>query len=135
MSTHNLENTVQSAAGGRTGFPGSGFGAFWASGRLTAMEQACLSSIVRRDLRLTLFSYDSIPNVPEGVRQESAEQIVPREMLSRVIYNGKLDLAHFSNLFRYEMISQRDLVWTDTDMLMIGEPESMPHRDILVKEE
>lgn len=121
-------------ANSRTGLPGSGFGTFWAGGRLSAMEQACLASIVQHGLKLTLFSYDLILNLPTGVAQESAEPIVARKMLPRIIFNGKPDLAHFSDLFRYEMISKRDLVWIDTDMLMIGGPSQMPHPDILVKE-
>jgi len=116
-------------------FPGQGFGAFWASGNLSALEQACLASIANRGYNLTLFSYEAIPNIPKGVRAEDASLIVPEANLKRVIYNGRPDLAHFSDLFRYEMIAQRDLVWVDTDILMLADPIALPHENILVREE
>ena len=118
----------------RSLFPGQGFGAFWASGPLSSLERACLASIQRRGYRLTLFSYDPIPNVPEGITTANAEEIVKREMLNRIIYNGKPDLTHFSDLFRYELIAQRDLIWVDTDILMIGEPKELPYADIIIRE-
>ena len=116
-------------------FPGQGFGAFWASGPLASLEQACLASIQRRGYHLTLFSYDPISNVPEGITTAHAEEIVTRKMLNRIIYNGKPDLTHFSDLFRYELIAQRDLIYVDTDLLMIGEAKELPHPNIFVQEE
>ncbi|MEZ2128940.1 MULTISPECIES: hypothetical protein [unclassified Sinorhizobium] len=112
-----------------------GVGAFWAKGRLSALDQACLSSFIAQGYPTTLFSYQPIPNTPAGVTAADAATIVPEHMVARVRYNGKPDLSHFSDLFRYEMIKAADLVWIDVDLLMTRENDVPSHPDILVKEE
>lgn len=112
-----------------------GGGAFWAKGSLSALHQACLSSFITQGYPITLFSYQPIPNIPAGVTPADATMVVPEHMLGRVRYNGKPDLAHFSDLFRYEMINAADLVWIDADLLMTRQDEVPSHPDIIVMEE
>jgi hypothetical protein len=115
-------------------FKSKGLGAFWARGRLSALDQACLSSFVRRGYVIKLFSYEEIPNLPLGVTAADAAKIVPEAMIERVRYNGRADLTHFSDLFRYEMIRKADLVWVDVDVLMISGLPVPAYGDIIVRE-
>jgi hypothetical protein len=116
-------------------FRSKGLGAFWARGTLSALDQACLSSFAERSYRVTLFSYEPIANLPAGIVAGDAAAIVPESMVQRVRYNGRPDLAHFSDLFRYAMIERADLVWIDVDLLMINDLPVPIHSDVIVKEE
>lgn len=112
-----------------------GAGAFWAKGTLSALDQACLASFVSQGYSVTLFSYEPITNVPVGVNAADAATILPEATIDRVRYNGKPDITHFSDLFRYEMIKSRDLVWIDLDLLMTGVGFAPYHENIIVTEE
>jgi hypothetical protein len=112
-----------------------GIGSFWARGRLSSLEQSCLASFVNNGYSVTLFSYGEIYNIPAGVHAADANTIVPESMVARVRHNGRPDLAHFSDLFRYEMIKKRDLVWMDADLLMISDRSVAEFRNIIVREE
>lgn len=116
-------------------FPGSGVGFFWARGGLAALDRACLTSFVQRGVDVSLFSYEPVTGVPAGVRCLDASEVVPASMISRVLHRGHPDLAHFSDLFRYEMIAKRDLVWVDLDVLLIGDRDVSNLENILVNEE
>jgi hypothetical protein len=119
----------------KTQFPGRGLGAFWFSGALSALDRACLASFVRRGHDLKLFSYEPVPNLPEGVKAADAGDVLSRQMFERVLYNGAPDFAHFSDIFRYEMIASLDLVWVDVDILLIGGEVPLPYPNLLVREE
>jgi hypothetical protein len=119
----------------KTEFPGHGIGAFWFGGALSALDRACLASFAKRGYNLTLFSYDPILNIPEGIKTADANRVVPRAMVERVRYNRRPDLAHFSDLFRYEMIASEDLVWVDVDILLIGDEVQLLYQDVIVREE
>lgn len=95
------------------------FASFWAGGSLSAYESACLSSIVQRGHELTLYSYSKITNVPDGVREGDAREIVEERFVHGFLIKGKPSLSHFSDLFRYRLFEQTDLVWIDADMLML----------------
>lgn len=115
-------------------FPGAGVGAFWARGALSPLDQACLLSFLRRGIKLTLFSYEPLGKVPEGIMVEDAARIVPESIGQHIIYNGRPDICHFSDLFRYEMMRQRDLTWIDTDILMISDGNFSHHSNMLISE-
>ncbi|MCJ8145218.1 hypothetical protein MKI84_20035 [Ancylobacter sp. A5.8] len=116
-------------------FPGAGVGAFWARGALSPLDQACLLSFLRRGIKLTLFSYAPLENVPKGIEVADAAAIVPESLGQRIIYNGRPDICHFSDFFRYEMIRQRNLTWVDTDVLMIADGDFSGHKNLLISEE
>ncbi|MBO1325150.1 hypothetical protein K2X14_08550 [Acetobacter sp. TBRC 12305] len=111
------------------------FGSFWYGGRLSALEQACANSFVSRGYGLTIFSYEPLEGVPEGVDVAPAADIVPQDMTRRFLFGGKPHLGHFSDLFRYRMIQKKDLIWVDLDMLMLARPPHPLAGDIVVKEE
>ncbi|GBQ33214.1 hypothetical protein AA13594_2572 [Gluconacetobacter azotocaptans DSM 13594] len=99
------------------------------------MEQACLASFSSRGYDVTLFSFERISNVPDGVRVDDANAIVSRDLESRFLYNGKPDPGRFSDLFRYRMVATRDLVWIDLDVLLLSDNTPFRARDIFPLDE
>lgn len=110
--------------------PGKGVGVFWARGELSALDRACLLSMHQSGLDTTLFSYEPLNGVPQCIRTEDAAAVLPAEFIGRYP-----DLSHFSDLFRFQMMAQRDLVWLDMDVLLIGDGRFDDKPDIIVREE
>jgi hypothetical protein len=54
-------------------------GTLWIGGSLSWMEQLCLKSFVDQGQKITLFSYETIPNVPQGVIQRDGRDILDTE--------------------------------------------------------
>jgi len=54
-------------------------GTLWIGGPLSWLEQLSLKSFVDKGQQITLFSYDDIPNVPEGVIRRDGREIIDTE--------------------------------------------------------
>ncbi len=90
-------------------------GTLWIGGSLSWMEQLCLKSFVDRGQKITLFSYDAIPNVPEGVICRDGREVLDTDNFLK--YEKKDSFALFADLFRLHMIAQNPgLIWVDTDV-------------------
>ena len=109
------------------------FGTFW-SGDLSPYETTCLTSFVRFGHHLTLFSYEPLSGVPAGIRQAPASDIIGKEYLDRFLTDGKPNVAHFSDYFRYLMLSKTELSWCDTDIFVLGEFSIDPKVNFFVRE-
>lgn len=102
------------------------FASFW-RGTLMPFEQACLRSIVTRGYRVTLYSYEPLAGLPDGVDTADAREIAPEESAGRFLYDGRPNLSHFSDYFRYNLSLKSDRIWIDTDMLLVAPfPERVP---------
>ena len=86
----------------------------WIGGKLSWLEQLCLKSFADAGHKTTLYSYAHIPNVPEGVHQESAEDIFPSEPMYKHARTGSP--AIHADLFRLNMLKKTDNIWVDADM-------------------
>jgi hypothetical protein len=82
--------------------------------------QACLSSWNDYGHSLDLYTYGDGAPVPRGVTRKDANEIVPSDEVFVYRKGGYGSVAGFSNLFRYEMIRQRDVIWVDTDVLCLS---------------
>jgi len=111
------------------------FGTFWAGPRLSAFEAACLQSFAVRGHPVTLFSFGSVGDVPDGVSLANAQDIVDASTLTRFLINGQPSLSHFSDYFRYVMFSKTDLVWIDTDVMMLANFDHDPRSSLLALED
>lgn len=90
-------------------------GTLWIGGPLSWMEQLCLKSFVDAGQRITLFSYEEIPNVPDGVIRRDGREIIDTDDF--VKYEKKDSFALFADLFRLHMIHQcPGMIWIDTDV-------------------
>ena len=98
--------------------PSLRFATFW-QGELSPFEAACITSYVRRGYDIAIYSYLPLSNVPKGVAQIDASQIVGREYINSFLYNGVPNLSHYSDYFRYMLFKKTDCIWVDADMLLV----------------
>ncbi|WP_439143433.1 hypothetical protein [Planktotalea sp.] len=90
-------------------------GTLWIGGPLSWMEQLCLKSFVDKGQKITLFSYEDIPNVPEGVIRRDGRDIIDTDDFIK--YEQKNSFALFADWFRLHMIQQcPGMIWIDTDV-------------------
>ncbi|MFN3724076.1 MAG: hypothetical protein ACK4VZ_13620 [Paracoccaceae bacterium] len=90
-------------------------GTLWIGGSLSWMEQLCLKSFVDRDQKITLFSYEPIPNVPQGVIRRDGREVLDTDNFLK--YAKKDSFALFADLFRLHMIAANPgMIWVDTDV-------------------
>jgi hypothetical protein len=90
-------------------------GTLWIGGALSWLEQLCLKSFVDHGQKITLFSYDDIPNVPDGVIRRDGREVLNTETFLK--YEKKDSFALFADQFRLHMIHQNPgMIWVDTDV-------------------
>ncbi len=90
-------------------------GTLWIGGPLSWMEQVCLKSFVDQGQKITLFSYEDIPNVPAGVVRRDGREIIDTDDFIK--YEHKNSFALFADLFRLHMIKAcPGMIWVDTDV-------------------
>ncbi len=90
-------------------------GTLWIGGPLSWMEQLCLKSFVDKGQKITLFSYEDIPNVPDGVIRRDGREIIDTDDFIK--YEQKNSFALFADWFRLHMIQQcPGMIWIDTDV-------------------
>lgn len=90
-------------------------GTLWIGGPLSWLEQLCLKSFVDKGQKITLFSYEDIPNVPAGVIRRDGREIIDTDDFIK--YEKKNSYALFADWFRLHMIHQcPGMIWIDTDV-------------------
>jgi hypothetical protein len=99
---------------------------FWAGGPLPALDRACLASFARNGHAVTLYSFDTLRNLPEGVVLADAGAIVAAETRDAFIFEGRPNLSHFSDYFRYRLFAATGAAWIDTDLLMLRKIAERP---------
>ena len=110
------------------------FATFWAGRTISPFEAACISSFLARGYGYTVFSYDTMDNLPAGVKLRDAREITDEPNARRFLIKGRPNLSHFSDLFRYELFRRTDHIWVDTDMLLLR-PLDLPSYDELIAKE
>ena len=53
----------------------------WLKGRLRNIDHVCLASMVANNLDVTLYHYDEITNVPDGIKLADASEILDLSLL------------------------------------------------------
>jgi hypothetical protein len=90
-------------------------GSLWIGGALSFLEQLCLKSFVDQGQKITLFSYEDIPNLPAGVIRRDGREVLNTDRFLK--YEKKDSVALFADLFRLHMIRQNPgMIWVDTDV-------------------
>jgi hypothetical protein len=107
---------------------------FWAGGPLPALDQACLASFAHAGHQVTLFSFEQLRDLPDGVVLADAGDIVDRSSLDAFIHEGKPNLSHFSDYFRYRLFASTGQAWIDTDLLMLRPLEDAQGDNLFAKE-
>lgn len=91
----------------------------WIGPELSWLEQLCLKSFVDAGHETTLFSYDTVKGVPEGVKLADASKYLPAKNFIRHARTGSP--AYHADVFRLRMIKESTLTWVDTDAYCVKE--------------
>lgn len=90
----------------------------WMGDKLSFLEQLCLKSFVDQGQPITLFSYQPVTNMPEGVISANAAQILPEEEV--LLHHRTGSPALHSDRFRYHLLAKcPGMIWADTDAYCI----------------
>lgn len=92
-------------------------------GELSRVETTCLNSFINSGHTVELFSYSKISNLPIGVIEKDANEILPENKIFRygsINNEGKGSVAGFANHFRYLLLYQSEnTFWVDADVLCV----------------
>lgn len=91
------------------------FGSFWVGKPLSKVEKTALSSFIYYGHSFTLFVYDMNLEVPSGIIKKDANLIIPESE----IFEIQKSYGPFADMFRYKMIFDTGLIWTDTDSICL----------------
>ena len=104
---------------------------FW-HGPLDRLRTLCLRSQVAAGHKVTVYSFDPLPGLPEGVGNAEAESVLPHafsEKLRPPQPDGSWrdwTTLQFSDFFRMRLMAQKAGLWLDADVLLLKPVEIDP---------
>src|ERR1700735_508810 len=104
---------------------------FW-HGPLDALRTLCLRSQVAAGHKVTVFSFEPLRALPEGVGNAEAEAILPRAFAERLRPTGPDGVwrdwttLQFSDFFRMRLMARNAGLWLDADVLLLKPVELDP---------
>ena len=104
---------------------------FW-HGPLDALRLTCLRSQVAAGHKVTVYSFDPLAGLPDGVGNAEAEAILPHAFSERLRPpqpDGSWrdwTILQFSDFFRMRLMAQRAGLWLDADVLLLKSVEIDP---------
>ena len=104
---------------------------FW-HGPLDRLRRVCLHSQVAAGHKVTVYSFEPIAGLPDGVGNAEAEAILPHAFLEKLRPpqpDGSWrdwTTLQFSDFFRMRLMSQSAGLWLDADVLLLKEVEIDP---------
>src|SRR3954469_6327044 len=96
---------------------------FW-HGRLDGLRLTCLRSQVAVGHRVTVYSFDPLPGLPDGVGNAEAEAVLPHDFAEKLRPTGPDGVwrdwttLQFSDFFRMRLMALRAGLWLDADVLL-----------------
>src|SRR3984893_10434628 len=97
---------------------------FW-YGPLDKLRQTCLRSQVAAGHKVTVYSFEPLPGLPDGVGNAEAEAILPHAFSERLRPpqpDGSWrdwTVLQFSDFFRMRLMAQSAGLWLDADVLLL----------------
>jgi hypothetical protein len=104
---------------------------FW-HGRLDALRRLCLRSQVAAGHKVTVYSFEPLAELPDGVGNAEAEAILPHSFSERLRPpqpDGSWrdwTTLQFSDFFRMRLMAKRAGLWLDADVLLLKPVEIDP---------
>ena len=104
---------------------------FW-HGPLDGLRLTCLRSQVAAGHKVTVYSFDPLPGLPDGVGNAEAEAILPHSFSERLRPpqpDGSWrdwTILQFSDFFRMRLMAQKAGLWLDADVLLLKPVEIDP---------
>ena len=106
---------------------------FW-QGPLDRLRHTCLRSQVAAGHKVTIYSFDPIPGLPDGVGNADAEAVLPHSFSER-LRPAQPDgswrdwtTLQFSDFFRMRLMAQGAGLWLDADLLLLRPIEIDPQK-------
>ena len=106
---------------------------FW-HGPLDALRQLCLRSQVAAGHKVTVYSFDPLGQLPDGVGNAEAEAILPHTFAERLRPTGPDGVwrdwttLQFSDFFRMRLMAHNAGLWLDADVLLLKPVEIDPSK-------
>lgn len=106
---------------------------FW-HGPLDRLRLTCLRSQVALGHKVTVYSFDPLPGLPDGVGNAEAEAILPHAFAEKLrppqADGGWRDwtILQFSDFFRMRLMARQAGLWLDADVLLLKTVEIDPAR-------
>jgi hypothetical protein len=104
---------------------------FW-HGPLDGLRRLCLRSQVAAGHKVTVYSFEPVAQLPDGVRNAEAEAILPHTFAERLrptgpdgVWRDRTTLQ-FSDFFRMRLMAKRAGLWLDADILLLKSIEIDP---------
>jgi hypothetical protein len=97
---------------------------FW-HGPLDALRRTCLRSQVAAGHKVTVYSFEPLAGLPDGVGNAEAEAILPHAFSERLRPPGAGGVwrdwttLQFSDFFRMRLMARRHGLWLDADVLLL----------------
>jgi len=104
---------------------------FW-HGPLDRLRLTCLRSQVAAGHKVTVYSFDPLPGLPDGVGNAEAEAILPQSFSERLRPSQPdgswrdWTILQFSDFFRMRLMAERAGLWLDADVLLLRPIEIDP---------
>ena len=108
---------------------------FW-HGPLDRLRQTCLRSQVAVGHKVTVYSFDPLPGLPDGVGNAEAEAILPHAFSERLRPpepDGSWrdwTILQFSDFFRMRLMAQGAGLWLDADVLLLEAGRDRPGKTL-----
>jgi len=103
---------------------------FW-HGPLDALRRLCLGSQVAAGHKVTVYSFEPIPQLPEGVGNAGADAVLSHTFAERLRPSlagiwSDWTTVQFSDFFRMRLMAGNAGLWLDADVLLIRPVEIDP---------
>jgi hypothetical protein len=104
---------------------------FW-HGPLDSLRQLCLRSQVAAGHKVTVYSFEPLPGLPDGVGNAEAEAILPHAFAEKLRPTGPdgvwrdWTILQFSDFFRMRLMAHQQGLWLDADVLLLKPVEIDP---------
>ena len=104
---------------------------FW-HGPLDALRQLCLRSQVAAGHNVTVYSFEPLAGLPDGVGNAEAEAILPHTFAEKLRPTGAdgawrdWTMLQFSDFFRMRLMADSAGLWLDADVLLLKPVEIDP---------
>jgi len=91
----------------------------WIGPELGNLEQLCARSFIDTGNELTIYCYDDLKDVPDGVKVADARSILDTKRILR--HGGDGSPAIHADIFRYAMLQATGNIWVDLDVFSLRE--------------
>lgn len=89
---------------------------FWVGNPISKIETLCFESFLQNGHDVHLYTYGELDNVPDGVKQIDANEIIPEDDVFTA-HGGSY--GAFSDLFRHKLLHEKGGWWVDTDVVCL----------------